>query len=218
MQQDSNIVEQVFSPKTPGSVQEVDVPLSLVEDIILRHLYTRTYCTINSLSEVLKLPFGVLMDFFQRLRERQFFEVSSMEGNDYRFTLTQKGRQLAGERFDICSYAGPVPVSMDTYTRAVQSQASRLKFNREYLKQTFSDLVLTDAVLDQLGPALISQKAIFLYGPTGNGKTSIATRLGRIFDDTILIPYAVEFDNQIIVVYDPLVHEAVDDIQEPNQD
>ena len=114
MTQESNIVEEVFSPKALESIQEMDVPLSLVEDIILRHLYTRSYCTINSLSEALKLPFGVLMDFFQLLRKRQFFEVTSMEGNDYRFTLTDKGRHLAGERFNICGYAGPVPVSVET--------------------------------------------------------------------------------------------------------
>ena len=219
MTQDSHIAEEeVFSPQAPKSIQEVDVPQSLVEDIILRHLYTRTYCTINSLSDALRLPFGVLMEYFQRLRERQFFEVTSMEGNDYRFTLTEKGRHLAGERFKICGYAGPVPVSVDTYSLAVQSQASRLTFNHEYLKKTLSDLVLTDELLDQLGPALISHKAIFLYGPTGNGKTSIATRLGRVFEDTVLIPYAVEFDNQIIVVYDPSVHEAVDDTQKPDED
>ncbi len=216
MTPDSNPVEDVFSPRSPASIDAVDVPLPLVEDIILRHLYTRNSCTISLLSDVLKLPFGVLMVLFQRLRERQLFEITGMEGNDYRFTLSAKGRSLAGERFDICSYSGPVPVSMDTYFRAVRSQAPRLSFNRDYLKQTFSDLVLQDALLDQLGPALISDKAIFLYGPTGNGKTSIATRLGRIFDDTVLIPYAVEFDSQIILVYDPSTHEAVDDMPQPD--
>ncbi|MCP5348840.1 MAG: AAA family ATPase [Gammaproteobacteria bacterium] len=216
MTQDSTIVDESYVPRSPQSIEEVDVPLPLVEDIILRHLYTRTYCNINSLSESLKLPFGVLMIVFHRLRERQLFEVTGMNGNDYRFTLTAKGRHLASERFDICSYSGPVPVSVETYFRVVRSQAPRLTFNREYLKRTFSDLVLTDKLLDQLGPALISNKAIFLYGPTGNGKTSIATRLGRIFDDTVLIPYAVEFDSQIIVVYDPSIHEAVDDMDNPD--
>ena len=216
MAQDSHTVEETFSPRAPETIQDIDVPLSLVEDIILRHLHTRNWSSINSLSEALKLPFGVLMGFFHRLRERQLFEVKSMEGEDYNFSLTEKGRNVASERFSVCGYSGPVPVSVETYFHAVRSQVSRLSFNREQLKQTFSDLVLSDTLLDQLGPALISHKAIFLYGPTGNGKTSIATRLGRIFDDTVLIPYAVEFDGQIIVVYDPSVHETVDDLQKPD--
>ena len=78
------------------------------------------------------------------------------------------------------------------------------------LIDSFSDLVLTDGFLDQLGPALVSQNSIFLYGPTGNGKTSVVRRLARIYQDSVLIPYAVEFDGQIIVLYDPAVHERVD--------
>ncbi len=214
MIQDPIAVEEVFSPEAPSTVDDVDVPLSLIEDIMLRYLYTRTNASISALSEVLKIPFGILMVLFRRLRERQLFEIMGMEGNDFNFTLSGKGRALAGERFNVCGYSGPVPVSMDVYFNAVRSQAAQLSFNREYLKETFSDLVLPDNLLDQLGPALISHKAIFLYGPTGNGKTSIASRLGRIFDDTVLIPHAVEFDGQVIIVYDPSVHEAVDDQQQ----
>lgn len=215
---DSATEAGLFSPQAPERIGDVDIPISLVEDIILRYLYTRSYCTVSSLSDALKLPFGVLLECFKRLRERQFFEISNMDGNDYRFTLTDKGRTIAGGRFDICGYVGPAPVAVDTYSHAVKSQASQPRFNRDYLKRTLSELILTDKLLDQLGPALISHKAIFLYGPTGNGKTSIATRLGRIFEDTVLIPYAVEFDGQIIVVYDPSTHEAVDHTHTPGED
>jgi hypothetical protein len=75
----------------------------------------------------------------------------------------------------------------------------------------FSDLVLTKRFLDQLGPALISRKSIFVYGPTGNGKTSVVSRLSRLHQDTIVIPYAVEVDGQVIVLYDPAVHVEVDE-------
>ena len=78
------------------------------------------------------------------------------------------------------------------------------------MRRSFKDLVLTDRFLDQLGPALVSQKSIFLYGPTGSGKTSIAANLDRLFDDTVFIPYALEYDGQIIVLYDPLVHQKVE--------
>ena len=78
------------------------------------------------------------------------------------------------------------------------------------LRDALSDLVLSDRMLDQLGPAIISQKSLFLYGPSGNGKTSLAERLLRMYRDTILIPHAVEVDGKIIVLYDPVVHQSVE--------
>ena len=78
------------------------------------------------------------------------------------------------------------------------------------LRQAFSDLVVSDKMLDQMGPAIISQTSIFVYGPTGNGKTSLAERMLRVYQDAVMIPYAVEVDNQIISVYDPVVHHPID--------
>src|SRR6476661_8476160 len=72
------------------------------------------------------------------------------------------------------------------------------------------DLIVTDRLLDQLGPALISQKSIFVYGPTGNGKTSLAERMLRVYHDAVLIPYGVEVDGQVISLYDPVVHHKLD--------
>ena len=79
------------------------------------------------------------------------------------------------------------------------------------MRKAFGDLVVTDAMLDQLGPSLISQKSLFLYGPTGNGKTSLAERMLRVYTDRILIPYAVEVDGQIIILFDPVVHRKAGD-------
>jgi hypothetical protein len=199
-----------FAPKAPKNIEELDIPLSLVEDIMLRHLYTRSVASITMLSKSLKLSFPVLQNVFQRLRKQQLFEVTGMKGNDYHFTLSGIGRELAVKRFNISHYSGPVPVSVKGYNAAVKAQTTELKTNRAYLKNAFSDLVLTDNFLDQLGPALISQKPIFIYGPTGNGKTSIANRLIRVHQDPVLIPYALEYDGQIIVLYDPAVHRKVD--------
>jgi hypothetical protein len=92
----------------------------------------------------------------------------------------------------------------------VKAQVTDINVDRSSIKNALSDLVLTDKLVDQLGPALISQNSIFVYGPTGNGKTSIVRRLFRVYQDTVLIPFAVEFDGQIIVLYDPAVHERVE--------
>jgi predicted ATPase with chaperone activity len=89
-------------------------------------------------------------------------------------------------------------------------QAAEVRIDRKALRSAFSDLVISDQLLDQLGPALISQNSIFIYGPTGNGKTSLAERMLRVYQDGILLPYSVEVDGQIISLYDPVVHQPLD--------
>src|SRR6266478_1334119 len=94
--------------------------------------------------------------------------------------------------------------------RAIKAQGAKVNVDRRMLRDAFSDLIVTDRMLDQLGPAIISQTSIFVYGPTGNGKTSLAERMLRVYKDTVMIPYAVEVDNQIISLYDPVVHQKLD--------
>jgi hypothetical protein len=198
-----------FSPKAPKDLQDLDIPESLVEDLMLRRLYTIGSSGIQSLCSSLKLSFSVIQTMFERLRQRQLLVVTGMEGSDYTLTLSEAGRELAATRFDKSHYSGPAPVSVSSYQAAVRSQASKVHLKRQLLKKALSDLVLTDGFLDELGPALVSQTSLFLYGPTGNGKTSVAERVYRVYQDSIFIPYAVEFDGQIIVVYDPAVHQSL---------
>src|SRR5258708_28171111 len=127
---------------------------------------------------------------FQQMREPQVLEIKGMMGNDYNLTTSGAGKLLASERFQITQYAGAAPVSLDDYHNATKAQAAQVKVDRKSLKAAFSDLVVPDRLLDQLGPALISQNSIFVYGPTGNGKTSLAERMLPVYTDTILMPYA----------------------------
>jgi len=200
----------VFWPAEPNNLEELDIPRSLVEDLMLRYLYTKGSSCIRDLSKGLKLPFSLLHGLFQELRQKQFFEVTGMEGNDYVFMLSGIGREMAAKRFTISHYSGPAPVAMRSYYDAVRAQVIKLRVSRQLLQRTLSELVLTDKFLDQLGPALTSQKSIFLYGPTGGGKTSVVSQLFRVYRDPVLLPYAIEIDGQIIVLYDPAVHEQLD--------
>jgi len=196
--------------RAPNSLEDLDIPESLVEALMLRRLYVQGVSSLRSLSSSLRLSFPVIHALFQRLRQKQLFEVTGVEGNDYNFTLSRAGRDLATECFNMSHYSGPAPVSVKSYRATVKAQASKLFLNRSLLKEALSDLVLTDRFLDQLGPALISQTSLFLYGPTGNGKTSVVERLSRVYQDSVVIPYALEFDGQIIVLYDPAVHQRVE--------
>jgi predicted ATPase with chaperone activity len=196
--------------EAPQNLQDLDIPSTLVEDLVLRRLYTQGRSSLKALSDALKISFPIAHALFQRLRQQQIFEVMGVEDNDYIFGLTGGGRELAAKRFELSHYSGPAPVSVKRYRDAVCSQVPKLALNRTKLKQALADLVLTDRFLDQLGPAIVSQRSIFLYGPTGNGKTCVAERLTRVHEDAIYVPYAVEFDSPIIVLYDPAVHEQVE--------
>ena len=203
-------IDLVYNPQAPNNLQDLDIPVTLVEDLILRYLYNKGAGSTSKLSDALKLPFPVIDAAFQQMRKRQLFEVTGLKSNNYLFTLSEPGREQAFNRLKICHYAGPAPVSVENYHASVKAQIADIQVDRPFIKNALSDLVLTDKLVDQLGPALISQNSVFVYGPTGNGKTSIVRRLFRVYQDTVLIPYAVEFDGQIIVLYDPAVHERVE--------
>ncbi len=214
----SSPTERGFNPKAAVTLEELDIPESVVADLMLRRLYMEGKSDIESLTGSLRLSFPVIHAVFQRLREQHIFEVMGMSGNNYSFILTSAGRELAERRLKISQYCGPAPISLKSYTAAVNAQIPKITLTRELLAKALSDLVVTGEFVDQLGPALISQTSLFLYGPTGNGKTSIAVRIQRVYDDTILIPYAVEFDGQIIVIYDPAVHYPIDSEKNGNAD
>ncbi len=203
-------VRSTFSPALPQNFQDLGVPESLVLDLVIRRLLIEGYSTLASLSRALRLAVPVVDSVFKHMRSQQLVEVKGMTGNDYNFILSQAGKQLASERFQVSQYAGACPVSLKDYNAATRAQSAKVHVDRRALRQAFSDLIVTDRMLDQLGPAIISQNSIFVYGPTGNGKTSLAERMLRVYQDAVLIPYAVEVDSQIISLYDPVVHQPME--------
>ena len=206
-----------FSPSVPQNFEELGISQSLVMDLVLRRLLLEGFSNLQVLSEKLKVSVPILNIIFNQMRQQQLVEVKGMIGNDYHFTLSQSGKLLASERFQITQYAGSAPVSLRDYHSATKLQAAQVRIDRKILRSAFSDLVVPDHLLDQLGPALISQSSVFVYGPTGNGKTSIAERMLRVYQDAVLLPHAVEVDSQIISLYDPVVHQKLD-VEDPDLD
>lgn len=198
-----------FWPAQPDALADLDISPTLVQDLFVRTVREQGQSSLGSLRERLKLPHMVLEPVFRQLRQQAYLDVKGMQGNDYHFGLTAAGKALAAERAAICAYAGPAPVSLVAYDRAVRVQAARVRVSRNSLRQALGDLVLPENLLDQLGPALISQKALFLYGPTGNGKTSLAERLLRVYEDAVLIPYALEMSGYVITLFDPVLHRPL---------
>jgi hypothetical protein len=203
-------VRNAYNPTVPQTIKELGVSESLALDLVLRRLLIEGFSSLAGLSRSLRMAVPVVDTVFKHMRQQHLVEVKGMSGNDYNFTLSAAGKQLAGERFQVSQYAGACPVSLKEYHQATKVQSARVQVDRAKLKAAFSDLVVSDRMLDQLGPAIISQSSIFVYGPTGNGKTSLAERMLRVYSDAVRIPYAVEVDNQIISLYDPVVHQPIE--------
>lgn len=198
-----------FWPAIPRVLEDIDISEHLLLDIAMRHIYLRGTCSIEMLAGMMKLSIEIAETLFRRLADQKFIEVRRMVGDDYIFALSPAGRAMSIERSATLQYSGPVPVSLAAYTKAAREQTAEVVINRESLRDAFHDIVLNDGVLDSLGPALISQRSLFLYGPSGTGKTTISERLSRVYKDAILIPYAVEVDGQVITIGDPAVHQEV---------
>lgn len=207
-----------ISPRrAPANLEELGIPRSLVEDLFMRRLVLERISTVTRVSSALGISTSIGRDVADDLRDRHLVEYQGLEGRDYRAALTELGNRVAIDRMHTSTYASTAPVSLQEYTAIVNSQRAASIVNRESIRAAFSDLVIEDHVLDQLGPAFMNEGAIFLYGPPGTGKTSLAERMIRIHRDAVLVPRAVTVDGAIINVYDPAVHHALPD-QPPDLD
>lgn len=195
----------------PGSVAELGIREALVTELFLKHVYMASTSRIESLSRSLKLPVELVESVFHRLKSQQLLEVKGMYGDDFTITLSQAGKNATLERMQVSRYAGPVPVPLETYEAVVRAQKAHADVNAETLKKAYGDLELDPELLTRLGPALASGTSMFLYGPSGTGKTSLAERILRIFDDFVAIPYAIEVNGGIVGVFDPAVHQIAEE-------
>src|SRR5262245_33410734 len=194
-------------------VEGLGIRRALVEALTLKSLYYLGEASVQDLAQQMCVSRSVVESILQRLRKDQLAQATGMTVGMHRIALTQAGRTRASELLGVDSYVGPVPVSLNDYITRVRSQSVRdIEVNPAEMQFTFKDLVLEEGTLAQLGTAVVSGRAIFLYGPAGTGKTSVAAQLSDLFrKDAIYIPYAVEVDGQIISVFDSHVHEQIDD-------
>ena len=199
--------------QAPQCIAELDVRKALMEDLALKTICVTTPGCVMDLAGSMRLQYKIVDELFRRLRSEQLVEVTGMNGNSPQIALTSRGRSRALELLALNQYTGPAPVSLSSYVQQVRRQSVRnLDIHPSDVDRAFSSLVLDPVMLNKLGTALHSGASIFLYGPTGSGKTTIATTLPRVLKkDRVWIPYAVQADGQIISVFDPAVHVQVED-------
>ncbi len=202
----------------PQSLQELGLPEIFLANLTLKHCFYLDVFYLAELVERIKLSVTILNQLLDYLRKERYLEVRGPDplrpaANPLslanRFALTEGGKRRAANLLEYDAYVGPAPVSLDDYWQQVSRQSIRLaRVTPTRLRQIFQGLVLAPDMLEQLGPATVSGKPLFLYGPPGNGKTTIALRLGQIWNDAILVPYAIYVEGNVIRVFDEISHQS----------
>jgi predicted ATPase with chaperone activity len=197
-----------FTPAEPASFQEAGLTDSGVESLILKFLLARGDAVGRAIAEQVKLPFGPIDQLLRELKYSQLIvHRGSASMNDFVYQLTDLGRERARRHSQHCTYFGAAPVALKDYIASVQAQSLvRQHPTPDDLNRAFDGLLLNRKMLDKLGPAINSGRGLFLFGPPGNGKSSIAERITAAFGHEIWIPRAINIDGEILRVFDPLNH------------
>src|SRR5579862_9800385 len=198
---------EITQPLPPQTVQDTHLPKGLLRGLALKLLVIEGGLNVLELAERLCLSLPVTEELGHTLRKELLCEVKGQADLYYRLAPTDLGRAQAAELLSRNQYVGPAPVSLSEYDARVQSQSvQQAKVTQADLSRALQGLVLGPDIMARVGSATVSGTSLFLYGPAGTGKTSIATRLRLIYRDAVWIPYAVEADGQIVTVYDPATH------------
>jgi predicted ATPase with chaperone activity len=213
-----SIAEEPTRPPLPETIEATGLSAEFVVDLLVKALYVQGARTGQQLMETVKLPFPFVDDQLLGLQQRRLVEVRGTSGagrGGYMFDLTSEGRTRAREALESSQYVGPAPVPLAQYREwTLRQSITRVHVARESVRVGFRGMVIAEPILEMLGPAINSAKSLFLYGGPGNGKTMIAETISRLLGGALYIPYAIEVDGQILVLYDPVYHHQVPD-EEP---
>ncbi len=209
------IAEERVVPPVPEDIADTGLPGSMVEQLLLKMLYFRGEVMGRDLALAAGLKFSVIEEIMESLKRQHLVAVKRSLGIGNKsavFTLADAGRNLAREYLDKNQYSGPAPVPLYQYAEVVRRQRPRENWlTPEALNGAFQNMVVSEDILNQMGPAVNSGKSFLIYGQPGNGKTALAEALFRVESTPIYIPYAIEYQGNIVQVYDPIYHQPIAD-------
>ena len=211
----------VMAPPPPRSIEEMRIPLVMMRDILLKTIFRKNVNLVSELAKAVCLPIQVTQELVDMARGQQLLEatgtLNANNGNEMGYQLTDAGKARALDALAQSEYFGAMPVPLSVYREQVERQSVRnLQISRQQLTDAMGHLVLPDSLLDHLGPAVSAGRSILMYGPPGNGKSSISNGIRDALGDKVYVPRAIEYAGQVITVYDPIVHSAAEEeVQDP---
>ena len=203
-----------IAPAVPRSIEETGLKQGLLADLALKFFYYQGQATGAEVADQLRLPWtGVVEQVIAFLTDEKLVDLRGGKGFgrvSVDFQLTEKGREYARDALERTTYVGPAPIPIEQYNALIHQQTRETPtVSRRALELALSHLVVPEAIVDKLGPAVNSGRSLFLYGPPGNGKTSLAEAISAMFGGEAFIPHCLEIDGQIVKVFDRLVHHPV---------
>jgi predicted ATPase with chaperone activity len=210
-------VNGVLVPQAPMSLQEAALDEFVIPDLALKLTSTLPHITTTAAAEQLRLPATLIERVFWQLKEDQLVEIlGQVDEFTYRYAITPRGRESARRSLEVSGYVGPAPVSLDAYTAMLDWQTSqRAAAPFERIRDTINGgLVLPDKVIEVAALAASSARSLFIFGPAGNGKTSLGRLLHGVIDGELWIPHCVSIGGTIIRIFDRELHQTI----EPNGD
>jgi len=204
------------APPAPRTLAETGLGLPTLLNLMIKAMYSGAAETPTMISNFLKLPSRPTQMLIEQAQERKLLDVlgaasDSLTLSELRYSLTEKGRRWALDAMAQNHYIGPAPVSLPAFIDRIDRQRiSNERVDRGAIEHVFANMVISESFVHQIGPAINSGRSILLYGAPGNGKTSIAERVGGIFNDVIYVPHCFEVEGQIIKVFDPGIHRPVE--------
>jgi len=212
----------VVAPPAPKSLEAMRLPMVMMRDILLKTMFRKNAETVSELARAICLPVPVTQELVDLTRTQKLLEatgtLNANSGNEMGYQLTDAGKARALDALAQSEYYGAMPVPLEIYAEQVKRQSIRnIQITRDQLTAAMGHLILPPDLLDQLGPAVSSGRSILMYGPPGNGKSSISNGIRDALGDKIYVPRAIEYAGQVITVYDPIVHSAAEElVDDPN--
>ena len=212
----------VQPPPQPRSLAETGLSLVMLRDILLKTMFRMNLDLVSDLSRVICLPAPLTQELVDMSRGQKLLEATgtlhATSGNEMGYQLTDAGKARALDALSQSEDYGALPVPLADYSVQMRRQSVRdIKLTRPDLLKGMGHLILPDDLIDNLGPAVSSGRSILMYGPPGNGKSSISNGIRAALGDKIYVPRAIEYSGQVITVYDPIVHSAAEAaVDDPN--
>jgi hypothetical protein len=210
----------VQAPPQPKTLADTGLSLVMMREILLKTMFRMNISLVSDLSRAICLPVPLTQELIDLARTQRMIEATgtlhATSGNEMGYQLTDGGKARALDALAQSEYYGAMPVPLESYGQQMKRQSVRdIKLTRPDLMKGMGHLILPDDLIENLGPAVTSGRSILMYGPPGNGKSSISNGIRAALGDKIYVPRAIEYSGQVITVYDPIVHskaeEPVDD-------